>query len=417
MDFLEIKTLEEAHMILQDLANKKVLESENIPIISSVARFLSSPVIAHSNVPSFDRSTVDGFALRFEDVSGSSDSVPTLMSKVGEVKMGECACIDVKNGEAVYVPTGGGIPHGANAVVMIEHCEMIDDMTLLVKDPVHYGENISYSGDDLQLGAMVLEAGRRITPLDVAVLAGLGFGTVEVYKPLKVTIISTGDEIVEPTKDLPLGKINDMNGYGLRELIREDGLMLVERLIVTDQFELIKAAVEKGLIQSDLVVLSGGSSAGERDYTSQVIESVDGGELLVHGLAVKPGKPTMIGAQGSKLIVGLPGHPSAAMLIYGLTVRHYLKSLLKTKAFERVKVKAKLKQRLQSAPGKDSFAMVSLVETEEAYDAFPIHGKSGLITLMASAAGYIHIGKDQEGLLEGSWVTVHLMSSQLIKRG
>lgn len=417
MDFLNIKTLDEAQKILQTIADQEKLDTEVISLWDSLGRFLSDPIYAKVNVPSFDRSTVDGYALRCEEVSGASESIPTLLYRAGEVQMGQCTSIDLKPGQAVYVPTGGSIPSGANAVVMIEHCECLNANTILVKDPVHPGENISYCGDDVQIGDLVLERGKRITPLDVALLSGLGVKEVPVFRQLKVCIISTGDEIVEPTENLANGKINDINGYGLSAFVREDGFILTHRKIIPDQLCLIQQAVEEGLKEADLVLLSGGSSAGERDYTSQVIESLTGGELLVHGLAIKPGKPTMIGRRNHQLIIGLPGHPSAAMLLYQLTVRYYLSCKLQTKFFEPLSLKARLTKRLQSAPGKDSFAMVQLVETDQGYEATPLHGKSGLITLMSAASGFVHINRTQEGLLEGSEVNVQLVSSQLIVRG
>lgn len=417
MEFLNIKTLEDVYVLLEDMAKRRPLAFETVDLMNIAGRFLAEDVTAGFNIPEFDRSTVDGYAVNHEAVLGASETLPTMLTLVGSTIMGGENHLEIKSGEAVYVPTGAEIPKGATAVVMIEHCELLDEKTLLIKESLHRGENITYQGDDVSKGDLVLKRGRRLGALESALLAGLGRHEVNVFKKVLVSVLSTGDEVVEPAKVVQKGKIRDMNGYGICSAIIEDGMTIRHKYLVPDNYEQLRSVIQMELEEVDLVILSGGSSAGEKDYTSQVIQGLEGGQLFVHGLAVKPGKPTMIGSAKDKLIVGLPGHPSAAMLLYRLVIRAYFEKLMDTDYYRETMVQAILKTRLHGAPGKDTFAMVKLVKKQDGYEAIPIHGKSGLITVMADASGYIHIGRNQEGLLEGSKVSVQVISSQLIDRG
>ena len=419
MDFFDVKTLEDTLSIVRH-SHERILkiETEWVSLNDAVGRVLSQTIISPIDLPDFNRSTVDGFAVFADEVFGASDAIPSILSISGEIYMGHSEIPSLNRGEAIYVPTGGALPVGADGVVMIEYCEKLDDQTLLVKHPIHVGENVTYKGDDVKVEEQVLEAGRRLSAYDIGLLAGLGIATVLVYKKIRVAVLSTGDEIISVDAPPAFGRIRDINGYALCAALISYGAEITLHKQLKDDFELLKNTFKEALEISDCVLLSGGSSVGARDYTCDVITHFEDSALLVHGIAVKPGKPTIVGRVGEKLVFGLPGHPSAALLLYNLVVLPYFETIVHSK-MQPISVTAVLSTRVHGAPGRDAFVMVDLDVLNESgdYIAKPIHAKSGMITLLSKATGYIRLSRDQEGLNEGTRVTVTLLRNEQYMRG
>lgn len=382
--------------------------TEKIHVAESLGRYTVHPVSSPIELPQFDRSTVDGYAVRIADVSGASESIPSMLNICEEIKMGHKAKAILSRGETSYIPTGGMLPQGAEGVVMIEHTEQLDVHTVLIQKPLSFGENIIHKGDDLKFGDILIEKGQRIRGLDMGLLAGAGISEVETCVPFKVTILSTGDEIIDCDRQANLGEIFDINGYALKGNVEEIGCEVVQKSIVKDDFEQLKNAIRIGLISSDLIIVSGGSSVGTRDYTQAVIESFEEGKLLFHGISIKPGKPTMVGAIGNKLIFCLPGHPTASALVFHEIVKPYIYQGYHHKK-EGILIKALITENLHASPGKDNFIPVTLIKEGEQNYAKPLLGKSGLFSIMAHASGYIHISSEKEGVLKDTFVNVKLL--------
>jgi len=380
-----------------------LLETEKVDLRQALGRVLARDCFAPEDVPGFDRSTMDGFAVRARDTFGASEGLPAYLEVTGDVLMGEAPSREIGAAEAFRVPTGGMLPAGADAVVMLEYTEPLDDRTIGVVRPVAPGENVIRRGDDLRRDEQLFEAGHRLRPQDVGLLAAAGIGEVEVYRRLRVGIITTGDEIV-PVKAKPgPGQVRDVNSYTAQGQVVECGGEPVLFGVVPDEFESLAAVLRRALAETDLVVISGGSSVGARDITARVIDSLGEPGVLFHGLAVRPGKPTIGAVVGGKLVFGLPGHPVSAMVVFRLLVA----PLLDPRA-GRSAIRARIRRSLRSQVGKEDYVRVRLVwENGELY-AEPVLGKSGLITTMARADGLARIPLDREGVAEGEPVEVIL---------
>lgn len=406
MEFFKTLTLPEVLKELTSASHDDFVEE--VPLLESLGRIAATDFIAEFDMPMFDRSTVDGYAIKSKESLGASESIPSFFTLVGESKMGESIDQTLNSGEAIYVPTGGMLPPGADAMVMIEYTEKMDEQTLLVYKPSPPGADISYRGDDLSEGDLVVKSGRKIDAYDIGMLSGAGFEYVSVFKPLKVTVISTGDEVKDLNEKLNFGQIYDVNGYTVSARLKELGCQVVSKVLVKDNYDALKAEVARGLEISDLVLLSGGSSVGTRDFTSKVIESFDESQMITHGVAIKPGKPTIVGRVGKKFVIGLPGHPASALIIFNAIVQPLILNYA-NRTFEAFKIKATLLENVHAAPGKDTFQMVHLNREGDEWTCMPIYAKSGMMSLLANASGYIHISNEKEGLLKGSIVEVSLL--------
>ena len=322
---LTVKTPDEVFEVMKE-SFAACTVSERVPLSAALGRVLFDTVESREYVPGFDRSTVDGYAVRAADTFGCSDSIPALLEVQGEVDMGKAAAEKLQNGGCVYVPTGGAVPQGADAVVMIEHIEDYGDGTIGITKAVAPGENLIYKGDDVYPGKPVLSAGRLIAAQDIGALAAVGITEVDVCRRLTVAIISTGDELVSAAEIPADGQIRDLNSPMLAALVTQTGCEPRCYGIVTDDTEKLSAALDKALEECDVVLISGGSSVGAKDATDEVIESK--GEVLFHGIAMKPGKPTILGKVGMKPVWGLPGHPVAAFLVGHIFVRPLLAQMM-----------------------------------------------------------------------------------------
>jgi molybdopterin molybdotransferase len=300
------------------------------------------------------------------------------------------------------------IPAGATGMIMIEHTEKMDSETLLISKPITNGENVVYKAEDIKKGEIILRNGQKIGTKEIGVLASLGIYNISVFKKPRVYIISTGDEIVDIKDVLEPGKIRDINSYTLESLVIESGGTVSGKEIVRDEFQSLLHCVEKAIAISDIVLLSGGSSVGTRDFTHKVIEAIGGRGIFVHGLAIKPGKPTIIGDGKGKLIVGLPGHPVSSIVVYKAIIEPFIKGLLDSDEIL-PRVMAKTAYNFPSSPGKQTYHMVKLKEEGGELYAIPSFGKSGMITLLSQSQGYIVIKEHEEGINKGELREVFLL--------
>lgn len=408
MDFFNVVKVEEANQIIKMNLGEYEFGTEEVNLIDGIGRIIAEDIISNIDVPEFNRSTVDGYSILVEDSHGSTESIPGILDIIGEVKMGENPKSDIRRGQAIYTPTGGMLPESATGVIMIENTELMDKETLLIYKPISKGENIIYKGDDMKMGDLVIKKGRRLGPEAIGALASLGISKVTVYKKPKIYIISTGDEIIDINEELTLGKIRDINSYTLNAMAEKLACDVVGRNIVKDDFELLRSEVEKGLSKADIVILSGGSSVGTRDYTDKVIGSFEGKGVLIHGLAIKPGKPTIVGEGQGKLIVGLPGHPVSSIVVFKAIVEEFIKDKLSINETP-PQVKAIIDTNFPSSPGKQTYHMVRLRREGEGYIASPSFGKSGMISLLSQSQGYIVIKEHEEGIYRGEERIVYLL--------
>ncbi len=384
-----------------------VLEMETISLVKALGRVLAEDVVSNEAVPGFNRSVVDGYAVKALETAGSSDSMPVFLQVVGEVEMGKEPPCTVESGQCMYVPTGGMIPEGADAVAMVEHCQPFGTDQMAIYSPLSYGKNMVFAGDDVALGQKVLDAGKVITPADMGLLASLGKTQVSVYKPWKVYIISTGDEVVEPNENTKLGQVRDVNTYGLIGEVERLGFEVCGFELIKDDYDVLKTRAEAAKETCDIVLISGGSSKGKKDATAQVIEDITG-EVLTHGLAVKPGKPTILSfdQESETIYAGLPGHPVAALLLFRLVIGGLWQRLCGTEDVTKmVPLKGKMAVNLAASPGRKTFQLVKI----DGEWVTPILGKSGLIRTMSEADGYIVLDVNDEGINKGEEIEVYLL--------
>jgi molybdopterin molybdotransferase len=406
MELLKVMTINEMKELIHREFSHVKLKKERIGIEDALDRILATDVISTMDVPHFNRSVVDGYAVKLTDIQGASASVPGFLKIIGEVEMGAETTLVLRQGETAYVPTGGMVPEGTEAVVMIEYAEKLGERDLAIYQNVGAYENMMRIGDDIAIGETVLSKGHFIRPQDIGVLSALGHLEIEVYKPLEITIISTGDEIIPPGQMPKPGQVIDINTPALKAVARRFGTRIVSSTYARDDFEILKETVEDGLKVSDMVVLSGGSSMGEKDYTAKVIDLI--GKVLLHGLSVKPGKPTILGKVDNKPVLGLPGQPAAAIMVFMVLLREFLQLYYQQDYFRVQMVKGVLTENIHAAPGRRSFQTVKIKKNNAAYDVTPTHGKSGMITLLSFSDGYIEITENEEGKNAGDLVEVML---------
>lgn len=408
MKLLNVDTLEEARRKVIRAMEGSPLRVEEIELLKAQGYVLAEDVCARENVPLFRRSTVDGYAVRAADTVGAGESIPAFLRIVGEVEMGCAPEMEVTPGTCVYVPTGGMIPEGADGVVMMEFCELFSDTEAAVYKPVAAGANIVEAGDDMKQGQKVLKKGTKITPQAIGALAALGITRVRTYCPWKITVISTGDELVAPRETPKPGQVRDINTYGIYATARQMGFEVAECAMLKDDRMLLLETAQKGMEQSDIVVISGGSSQGKKDETNSVIDELASEGAFTHGLALKPGKPTILGYDRptQTLLAGLPGHPAAAMLVFRLVIGWLWRTATGEK--EPYVRTAEISTNLPAAPGKLTCQLVHLARRDEgSLAAIPIFGRSGLISTLSGADGYILIEENKEGLKKGERVSVY----------
>ena len=402
---LQVKTPEEVLRLIHDEFRSIPGLTESVPLAAAAGRTLSEDITAEEYVPDFNRSTVDGYAVRAADTFGCSDAIPAILPLQGEVRMGEDAGFELLRENCAYVPTGGALPQGADCAVMLEYTEDYGDGTVGIMKPGAPGMNVIFRGDDVYPGKVVLQTGRVLTAQDIGALAAIGRTVVPVQRKLKVGIISTGDELVPPAqKPLP-GQVRDVNTALLTALLAEQGAEACSYGIVVDDESLLREKVTQAVQECDAVLLSGGSSVGVKDASCRIIESM--GELLLHGIALKPGKPTIMGRAGNKPLIGLPGHPVAAFVVARLFVLPLLDRLA-GREHPLWSVTAELSESVSANHGRAQVNACRLLRQAGRVLALPIRSKSGLITQLAGADGFFCIERDCEGLPKGAPVQVYL---------
>lgn len=398
---LNVVSMDEAIRITQDKFSSYETGTERLNISDCLGRVLAKDIISNENIPPFDRSTVDGYAVLSSDTFGAGESMPSMLSLTGEILMGEEAKDTVSSGECIKISTGGMLPEGADSVVMVEHTEQLPDGTCLVYKAVSPYQNVTKKGDDVKIGQTVINKGTKITSKHIGILCALGITEVECVRKLTVGIISSGDEIVSVEESVPLGKIRDINSHFLASLIKENGYAAIEYGIVKDDFDELYCTLQKATDECDALLISGGSSAGAKDMTAAVVEK--NGELFFHGIAVKPGKPTIFGKVNGKAVFGLPGHPAAAYLIAKTVVMNLLRFCSKQEN-KPLTVSAEITESISSNHGREELVPVIL----ENGRALPLFFKSGLVSLLSSADGFVIIPRNKEGLFKDEKVTVYL---------
>jgi len=383
--------------------------AEHVSTRDALDRVLAAPLVAPHDLPTFPRAPVDGYAVRAADTYGASASLPAYLSLAGEVAMGRDAGVHLSVGQAVVVHTGGMIPPGADAVVMIEHTQAVDGQNIEVYRPVAVGENVIQMGEDVRAGQELFPIGHRLRPQDSGGLLALGLTRLEVARRPRVAILSQGDEIVPPETRPGPGQVRDINSYTLAALARRAGGEPVLKWgILPDRLEALQAAAHDAHAQADLVVFTAGSSVSVRDMTAQVIGGLGAPGILVHGVSVKPGKPTILAVCAGKPVFGLPGNPVSAMVIFQLFVAPAIALLLGTETPPERSLPARLARNIASQTGREDYVPVRLVQREGVTWAEPVFGKSNLIYTLVRADGLVQIPLDSNGLSEGERVEVRL---------
>lgn len=412
MEFFKVVSPEEAKEALRGF---RALGTERLSSFGAVGRVLACDVHSPVDLPDFPRATMDGYALRASDSFGASEAIPAYLDVIGQVPMGAAPGFSVGRGEAARILTGGMVPEGADAVVMEEFTAAPDEETLEVRRPAAVGENVLGVGDDLEKDELILGAGARLRSQDVGALAGVGVTSIEVHRRPRVAILPTGDELVDPRETPRAGQVRDINRFSLAAGVVEAGGDPETEDILPDDLAIIKERLHQAVNRADVVLISGGSSMGLRDYTVEAIDSLGEPGVLVHGISIKPGKPTIIGRierdGEDKAVIGIPGHPVSALMIFHAFVRPVIRQLSGEATrtdMEREGLAATLSRNVASAPGREDLVRVALEEGGNGRFAHPLMGNSAMISTMTKADGYITIPLEAEGLREGAQVRVHL---------
>jgi len=412
---------EDAVRVLSENFGAPAPSPEEVSLSLARGRVLAGDVISPADLPEFNRSTMDGYAVRSADTFGASESLAALFAVVGDIPMGTMPQRSLTKGESMKIATGGALPQGADAVVMFEHTQPIDDRSIEVVRPVAPLENVIQAGDDIKKGEPILHRGHRVRPQDMAALAGVGIMSLSVFAKPKVAIISTGNEIV-PADTVPApGKIRDTNSYNLEGLIAENGGVPVRKGIIPDDYDRLRDTLAAAIEDSDLILMTGGSSVGTADLTAKVVDHFGPPGVLVHGVSIKPGKPLIIGlvrspTQSSPIpLFGLPGHPAAVSICFELFVRPLLIRLtgeIFPPALEGITtsriVKARLARSISSSPGREDHVRVILEKRDDGLWARPVFGASGLITTLVKAVGTVVVPVNKIGIEAGEEVEVRL---------
>jgi len=407
--FRKLVSLDEAKRILKQSFSPKPVGVELVPLSEAYNRVLAEHVVAPIDVPPFNRSTVDGYAVRAADTFGADEDRPVALKLCGHVNVGETPSVIVKKGSTAAIATGAPLPQGADAVVMLEQVVQKDN-TVFAHRAVSRGENVMKAGSDIHEGAVALRKGQTLSSSEVGVLAALGLTQVEVYKKPRVAVISTGAEIVEPGKPLSPGKIYDINADTLSVAVSECGGEPVRWGIVLDETGRLKATLMKALDSANVIVTSGGVSVGPTDVVPQVLNALGKPGVIVCGIAVKPGKPTTIAIVNGKPVFSLPGHPTSSLLMFHLLVRPLILSMAGRQEETPINVKAVASARIFPARGRRTFVMVSLTRDKSGeLLASPVAlGLSGAITTLARADGFVEMEESQQFISAGDKVTVCL---------
>ncbi len=425
-EFLTLLPPDEARDKFLSHLSAPTVDSVSIDVSSALGRITAADVFAPHPLPDFQRTTVDGYAVRAKDTFGATDSLPAYLNLIGEVPMGNSPSFEIDAGQCALIHTGGMLPNGADAVVMLEYTQQTSEVSkdlgglpleIEIFKSVADGENLIRIGEDVAQNQLVIPKGTHIRPSEIGGLMALGYTTVHVANKPRVGLISTGDEVIDPAQTPRPGQVRDINSYTLGALVEKSGGVAVRYGIFGDSFQLLKEAAAKALSECDVVIITAGSSASTRDMTAEVIRQLGEPGVLVHGINTRPGKPTILGVCNSRAVIGLPGNPVSALVNGYLFVVPVIEKLLGASPKPKATVQAKLTVNLSSQAGREDWWPVKLSPSpafgrgarSEGMVADPIFGKSNLIFTLASADGLLRIHPDATGLSAGEMVEVVLI--------
>ncbi len=441
-EFLTLLPPDEARNLLLSHLPTPTPASESIDVISALNRVLAEDILAPHPLPDFQRTTVDGYAVRARDTFGATDSLPTYLTLIGEVPMGDAPAFEIESGQCALIHTGGMLPKGSDAVVMLEYTQSVgagsprpgsmnemgqenlaptNQTEIEIFRAVAEGENMIRIGEDVQQGQLILPKGSGLRPAEIGGLLALGITSVRVVKKIQVGLISTGDEVIDPSQSPRPGQVRDINSYTLSALIEKSGGVAKRYGIIGDQLEALKEAATQALSECEVLIITAGSSASTRDMTVEVIRSLGAPGVLVHGINTRPGKPTILGVCNGKAVIGLPGNPVSALVNGYLFVVPVIEKLLGNLPRPRAAIQARLTVNIPSQAGREDWIPVKLIPSPptplqrgegrrgDSYDAEPIFAKSNLIFSLAAADGLLRIHPDATGLSAGESVEVLLI--------
>lgn len=417
-EFLTLLPPDKARELLLSRLPPREPDSESMEVSACLHRILAENILAPHPLPEFPRSTVDGYAVRSHDTFGATDSQPAYVDLVAEIPMGQAPRLRLDQGQCALIHTGGMLPEGADAVVMLEFTQSSSGSEIEVLRAVGEGENVINIGEDVSEGQLVVTKGTFIRPAEIGGLLALGVTVLRVVKPVRIGILATGDEIISPEKSPKPGQVRDVNSFTLSALTEKWGGEAVRYGIISDQFGALKDAAAKALADCDAVVITAGSSTSTRDMTADVIRALGEPGVLVHGINTRPGKPTILGVCNGKAVIGLPGNPVSALVNGYLFVAPVISRLLGETPRPRATVQARLTVNLSSQAGREDWWPVKMRETPIPAEgpggggkflAEPIFGKSNLIFTLANADGLLRIAPDATGLSAGDSVEVLLL--------
>ncbi len=388
-------------------------DSDLVGVVGALGRVSAQDIFAPHPLPDFPRTTVDGYAVRAQDTFGASDSLPAYLHLIGEVPMGDSPVFEIGAGQCALIHTGGMLPKGADSALMLEYTQTVQSNEIEAFKSVAEGENLIRIGEDVAKNQLVIPKGTLIRPAEIGGLMALGIMSLQVSKMVRVGLISTGDEVVDPGETPRLGQVRDINSYTLGSLVEKAGGEAIRYGIFGDNFEVLKNAAAQALSDCDMVLITAGSSASTRDMTAEVIRQLGEPGVLVHGINTRPGKPTILGVCDGKAVIGLPGNPVSALVNGYLFVVPLVEKLLGMLPKPKSTVVAKLTVNLSSQAGREDWQPVKLTANFQSstvkYDAVPVFGKSNLIFTLASADGLLRIHPDATGLSAGEIVEVVLI--------
>ena len=423
-EFLTLLPPDEARELLLSHLPAPIVDSETIDVTSSLGRVLAEDIVAPHPLPEFQRTTVDGYAVRASDTFGASDSMPAYLTLIGEVPMGDAPAFELGAGQCALIHTGGMLPAGADAAVMLEYTQSAHENEIEIFHAVADGENVIRVGEDVAEGQIVQAKGSLMRPAEIGGLMALGIMRIKVVRKIMVGLISTGDEVVHPSQSPRPGQVRDVNSFTLAALVEKSGGTAKVYGIVPDSLDALTAAASQALSECKMVLITAGSSASTRDMTAEVIRSLGEPGVLVHGINTRPGKPTILGVCNGQAVIGLPGNPVSALVNGYLFVVPVIENLLGMLPKPKATLLAHLTVNLPSQAGREDWWPVRLLrpkpipagadstsfpEGKVEYQADPIFGKSNLIFTLAAADGLLRIHPDATGLSAGEMVEVILI--------
>lgn len=405
-------SVSEAQGLVSSHLSAKEPQAVSVSIEEAYKRILAEDIYSREDLPAFSRSTVDGFAVNSADTFGANEGVPAYLNVSHEILMGEEPGFSLKRTSAARIATGGMLPVGADAIVMFENVQDVNEGLIEVLKPVAPNENVIFRGEDAKAGELILKKGSRLRPQDIAAIAAAGIVQVKVYKKPRVSIISTGDEIVPVNSPVRPGQVRDINSYNLAGLILENGGVPIRKGIFRDIYDEILGVISEALRDSDMVLITGGSSVGVKDMTAKIINSLGSPGVVFHGVALKPGKPAIGAVVNDIPVFGLPGHPAAVTVCFDLFVRPVLRLLTGLRGKEYLPqtrtISALLSKNISSATGREEHIRIAIEERDGTLWAVPVLGKSGLIRTLVRADGTLLIPSEVRGLEEGETVEISL---------